>query len=139
MLGRHTNALTLDTLDDGSANHSRHDRIFRIVFEVTSTQGIAVQVHTWSQDDVASIFECLIADGLSYLLHQFGVPRRGQTGTNGETGGIERLISTIAMRIDMHTGRSVSHYRSRNAQSVDGYRDTSSASHQFLLMTQHCS
>ena len=137
VLGRDAYALALYALDDRRAYQSRHDRVFRVVFEVASAERVAVQVHAWSQHDVDTIFQRLVADGLSHLFHQVGVPRRCQTRADGESRGIERLGSAVAVGVDVYPGRSVGHHGGRDAQPVDGHGGARSPGHQFLLVTQH--
>ena len=115
VLGRHTDALALNAIYVGGGNLSRHKRILRIVFEVTSTERTTMQVHAWAKDDVATILLGFIANSLTYLRDQFRVPRRCQTSADGESCGIIRLSSTLASRVDTNTGRAIGEHRSRNA------------------------
>ena len=96
-----------------------------------------MQIHARTQNDVTAIFQGLVANGLPYLLYQLCIPRRCQTGTNRETccGIAVRIV--VATGINMDTGRTVGHYRSRNAQTLDSHRRASRSCHQFLLMAQH--
>ena len=129
--------MALYALDDGGSDESCHDGVFRVVFKVTAAQRVAVQVHARTEYDVDAIFQCLVADGAPHLLHQVGVPAGGETGADGESRGKERLVGIVSMGVDMYAGRTVSHYRGRDAQSGYGYRRASCSCHEFLLVSQH--
>ena len=137
MLGRHTHALTLDALDDSGSDESRHDGVFRVVFEVASAEGRAVQVHAWAQYDIDTIFQRLVTDGLTYLLHQLGIPGGGQTGADGESCGIVAVGVIVALGVYMYSGRTVGNHRGGDAQTGNLYCGSGSTSHISLLVTEH--
>ena len=120
VLGRDACALTLHAIDIGGCNLTREQRILRVILEVSAAEGIAVEVHAWAEDHVATVFLGLVADGLTYLTDEFGVPRRGETRADGKGSGIIGLIGTLAGRVDAHTGRAVGEHGGRDAQSGDG-------------------
>ena len=74
VLGRDTCALTLYAIDIGGSNLTGEQRVFRVILEVTAAERITVQVHARTKDDVAAVFFGLVADGLTHLAYQFGVP-----------------------------------------------------------------
>ena len=133
MLGTHTGTLTLHTLDIGSSYLTRQQRVFTIVFKVTTAQRITVQVHTRTQDDVTAVFLGFVTNGFTHLGYQFRIPGRGQTRTDRECRGIVSLRSTLAGGVDAHTGRTVSQYSGRNAQSCYLSSITGSPGHQVSL------
>ncbi len=129
MLHRHTDALTLYATNHGCADHSRDYGVLAVVFEVAATERIAVEVHTRAEDDVAAILQGLVALTTPHLLHEVGIPRAGQTGAHGKTGGKESLTGSLAVGVDVHTGRTVADYRGGNAQPRDGHGDTGCSSY----------
>ena len=96
-----------------------------------------MQVQSRTQHHITAILQCLITNGLTHLFHQLRVPCRSQTGAHRKTCGIVRLGVALTNGVDVYASRSVCQYRSRDAQSRNGYRQTSSTSHQFLLVAHH--
>ena len=137
MLGRYASSLALYTLDVGCRNLSRQQGVFGVVLEVTSTEGIAVQVHAWAEDDVTAVFLGLIADSLTDLADEFRVPCRGQTGADWEGCGVVGLVGTLAGGIDTYTGRTVGKYGGWDAETRDGRRGSRSTCHEVGLTAYH--
>ena len=137
VLGRHARTLALYAIDVGSGYLSCQQRILRVIFKVTATQRIAVQVHARSEDDVTTVFLGFVANGLTHLSDQFRVPRRCQTGTDGESSGIVRLAVALTGGVDAHTGRAVGEHGGRNAQAGYFWRRTGSTSHEVGLAAHH--
>ena len=81
-----------------------------------------MQVHAWSEDDVTTVLLGLVTNGLAHLAYQFGVPCRGQTGSDGECRSVERLVSTLAGGVNTYTGRTVGQHGSGDTESWDGRR-----------------
>ena len=138
VLGRYANALLLHTLNIGSSNLTRQQGIFRIVLEITTTEGIAMQVHARTQNDVATVFLGLITNSLTDFTNQFCVPSGSQTRTNRESSSIIGFVSTFASGVDTYTGRAVRQYGSRNSQTGNSRRGTSSTCNQIGLATDYC-
>ena len=133
VLGADADTLLLYALDIGGGNLSREQRVFGIILEVAAAERVAVQVHARAEDDVAAVFLRLIADGLSHLAYQLGVPRRGQTGADGEGGGVVGLVRTLTGGIDAHAGRAVGKHGGRDAQTGNGGRCAGSSGHEVGL------
>ena len=96
-----------------------------------------MQVQARTQDNVTTILQCFVANGLTHLFHQFRVPRRGQTCANGESCSIVGLGVPFTLGVNVYASRSITKYSGGNTQSVNAYRCTSSTSHQLLLMSHH--
>ena len=133
VFGRDTGTLTLYTFNICSRNLTSHKRILTIVFEVTAAEGITVEVHTWTENDVATIFLGLVADSLAYLTDELSVPSRSQTRSDGEGCSIVGLVSALAGRVDAHTGRAVGEYCGRDAQTRNGWGGSCGTSHEVGL------
>ena len=69
-----THTVRLYTANVCSTGFSGHDRIFRIVLEITSAQRTAHYIHGRSQQDICSVFLDLLADRRSNLFYKFGIP-----------------------------------------------------------------
>ena len=74
VLGTDTSPLTLHTFNISSSYLSCHQWVFAVILEVTATQRIAMQVHTWTQYHIATIFLGLIANSLAYFAYQLCIP-----------------------------------------------------------------
>ena len=138
VLGRYANILLLHTLNIGCCNLTRQQRVFGVVFEVTSAEGIAMQVHARAEDHVATVFLGFVADGLSHFADQFRIPGRGQTRANGECCSIICLCGTLTSWVDTYSGRAVSKYSCRYSQSWYCWRCSCCSCHQVGLATYYC-
>ena len=83
-----TYIVLLHTGDIGSSSLTSHHGIFRVVLEVTTAQWVTHDVQGRGQQHVGTILFDLLADGLSHLLDELGVPGRGQQGSDGEVGAV---------------------------------------------------
>ena len=135
VLGRDTHIFFLHTVDIGGGNLTCQEGVFAVILEVSSTERVTVQVHARAEDHIAAVFLGLVADGLSYLSHEFGVPRGGETRADGEGGGIEGLIGTPAGGVDADTGRTVCQNGGRDAESRDFGCSTCSTCYEGSLTT----
>ena len=126
MLDAGAYALALDATYVSSSDLASYQRILGIVLEITSAKGRTMDVHTWCEKDVATVFEHLVADAMTYALDKFLVPRAGQSGAYGETGGIIGVGIAFACGTDTHTGRTIGKDCGRNAEARDGTGGTSS-------------
>ena len=133
MLGRDTSALTLYALDVGGCDLTCQQRVFRIIFEVTAAERVAVEVHARTEDHVTAIFLGLVADGLTHLTHEFGIPGRSQTGADRECRSIVGFVGTLAGRVDTYTSRTVGEDGGRDAETRDGRRGTRGTCHKVGL------
>ena len=130
VLGGDACALALHALDIGGGDLTRQQRVFRVVFEVTSAEGIAVEVHAGAEDHVAAILLGLVADGLADLRHEVGVPGGGETRADGEGRGIVGLVGTLAGGVDAHAGRAVGEHGGRDAETGNGGRGAGGTCHE---------
>ena len=130
MFGRDTCTLTLYAVDISCGNLTSKQGVFRVVLEVATAEGIAMEVHARTQDDIAAIFLGLIADGLTDTSHEFGVPGGSQTGTNGEGSGIVGLVGARTSGVDTHTCRAVGEYCGGDAKTGDGRGGAGSTCHE---------
>ena len=137
MLGRYASTLALYAIDVGCGNLSRQQGVFRIIFEITTTQRITVQVHARTQNDVATVFLGLVTDGLTNLGDQIRIPRRSQAATDGECRSIVGLAVARTGGVDTYTGRTVGQHGGRNAQTWYLGRCTSSTGHEVGLTAYH--
>ncbi|CDD20219.1 unknown [Prevotella sp. CAG:732] len=96
-----------------------------------------MQVHTRSEHNITAILQGFITDSLTHLAHQVGIPGRSQTGSNRETSSKVATAVTVAMGIDMNTGRTITLYGSRNTKTRNGHGSTGSTRHELLLMSEH--
>ena len=96
-----------------------------------------MQVHARAEDDVATVFLGLVADSLTYLTNQFSVPGRCQARADGEGSSVERLVSTFALGVDTHTGRTVGQHGGRDAEARNGWRRTGSTGYQGCFAAYH--
>ena len=133
VLGRDACSLALHALDIGGGNLSCEEGILGVILEVTSAEGIAVEVHTWAENHVAAVFLGLVADGFTNLAHELGVPCGSETGADGEGGGVVGLVGTLARGVDTDTGRAVGEYGGRDAETGDGRRCTCGSCHEVGL------
>ena len=79
-----------------------------------------MEVHAWSEDDVAAVFLGLVADGFTYLAYEFGVPGRGETRADGEGGGVESLVCSLTGGVDAYACRAIGEDGGRDAQTGNG-------------------
>ena len=107
VLGRDTGSLTLHTIDISSSDFTCQQGIFGIILEVTSAEGIAMEVHAWAEDDVAAVFLGLITDSLTDFPDKFCVPSGGQTAADGKGCGIIGLVGSLSSGVDTYAGRAV--------------------------------
>ena len=110
-----TNVVLLNASDIGRSRLTSHHGILRVVLEVTTAEGVTHDVQGRCQQHVGAILLHLFANGLSYLLDEFGVPGRGQQGADGEVGAVVGRRVTLTRRIDTESGRTVSQHDRRNA------------------------
>ena len=118
--------LALNATNVGSSNLACYQRILGIVLEITSAKGRTMDVHAWSKEYVATVFEHLVADAMTYALDKFLVPRAGQSSAYGETCGIIGVGIAFACGTDAHTGRTIGKDGGRDAEARDGTGSTSS-------------
>ena len=133
VLGRYACTLTLHALDIGSSDLTREQRILGVILEVATTEGIAVQVHTGAEDDVAAILLGLVADGFAHLADELGVPCRGEARANGEGCGVIGLVGTLTRRVDTDACRAVGEDSGRDAETRDGGRGSCGSCHKIGL------
>ena len=137
MLGTHAHTLTLHTEHKGCSYKTCHNRVFRVILKVSATKRIAMQVHAWSQNHITAILQGLFTDGFAHFAHQIGVPGRGQTGSYGETCGIIVTAVALAMRIYMHSCRTITLHSSRNSQTRNSHCRSCSTRDKLFLVSQH--
>ena len=96
-----------------------------------------MKVEARTQNHITSVFQSLVADGLSHLFYEVGIPCGSETSADGESRS--EIVFTIALTvcIDMYAGRTVALYCRWNAQSWYGYGVTSRSRYEFLLVSQH--
>ena len=95
-----------------------------------------MDIHTGSEDDVATVLKRLVAHRLTYVLHQFGIPRSRQTTGNGETRGKVAAAVTGTYGVNMNTRRSVARECGRNTETRNGIGYTGSTIDELLLVTR---
>ncbi len=138
MLGRDACALTLYTIDIGGCNPTSEQWVFGVILEVAAAEGVAMEVHAWAEDDVATVLLGLVADGLAHLVYKFGIPCRGEAGADGEGGGIEGFVGTLTGGVDTYTGRAVGEDGGRDAETWDGGRCASGTGHEVGFTAYGC-
>ena len=129
VLHRCAHTLTLHASHIGSSDLTRHNRVFRVVFEVTSTERRTMDIHTWSKQHVATIFQYLIAYALAHLLHELRVPGAGECRTYRKSCAEVGILVVLTTRADSHAGRAVSEHSRGDAEARNGLRHTSSTRH----------
>ena len=112
--------LGLHAVDVGGGNLAGHQRVFGVILEVPSTQGVAVEVHARTENHVAVVFLHFLSDGPSDFLCQRGVPGAGDGGADGEAGSVVGVRVPFACGVDANAGRTVGQDRARDAQTGDG-------------------
>ena len=132
MLDARADIVLLNTSDIGTSGLTSHYGILRVVLEVTSAEGVTHDVQGRSQQHVGTIFLHLFADGLTNLLHELGVPGRGEQGTDGEVCAVIGGIVTFTGSVDTESGRTVSEYDGRDAERVERIGGTSGTRHKAL-------
>ena len=133
MLGRDACTLTLHTVDIGGGDLTCQQRVFGIIFEVTTAEGVAVQVHARAEDDVAAVFLGLVTDGFAHLAYKLGVPGGSQTTADREGRGIVGLVCALACGVDTYAGRTVCQYGGRDAETGNGWRGSCGTCHKVCL------
>ena len=83
-----------------------------------------MQVHARTEDHVTAVFLGLVADSLAYLADEFGVPRRGETGADGEGSGVVGLVGTLTGGVDTYAGRAVGKDGGWDAEARNRWRGT---------------
>ena len=79
-----------------------------------------MDVESRREEDVDTIFEHLVADGLTDLFDEFGIPRRREHRTDGEVGAVIGGCVVVACRADAQAGGAVGKHDCGNAET--GYR-----------------
>ena len=79
-----------------------------------------MDVESRREKDVDTIFEHLVADGLTDLFDEFGIPRRREHRADREVGAVIGGCIVVACRADAQTGGAVGKYDCGNAET--GYR-----------------
>src|ERR1700749_3634774 len=62
-----THTLRLYTIDDGRSHTPGDQRVFRIIFKITATQWITVNIYTGAQYNIGAILMNFGAEGYTYL------------------------------------------------------------------------
>ena len=117
MLDRDTNAVFLYAIDKSCTYPSCKERIFGIVFEVSTTKEIALYVHGWSKKYIDAIFLHLVTHSASHFCNQRWIPGGSEDGSRGECCRIITLWIAFAQSVYAESGRTISHDESRDAQS----------------------
>ena len=120
VLDRSADALALDATNVSSSNLACYQRIFGIVLEIASAKGRTMNVHTRSEQNVATVFEHLVANAMAYAFYQFGVPCASQSGSYGKSCSIIGVGIALACGTNTHTGRTIGQYSRRNTEARDG-------------------
>ena len=130
-----THVVLLHTGDIGTGSLTSHHGVLRVVFEVTATEGVAHDVQGRGQQHVGTILLHLLADGLTHLFDELGVPGRGKQGADGEVGTVIGGRVTLTGCIDAESGRTVGQYDGRDAERVERIGGTSGTRHEVLRGT----
>ena len=80
-------AVALDAADQACRHTSGDDRIFGIVFEVTSAQRVALDVQTRAEQHVHVKIVRFVAEGLAHFFGERRIPRIGHGSCGREAGG----------------------------------------------------
>ena len=124
--------LALDAAHKGCRHLTGEQRVFGVVLEVAASERIAVQVHARAEDEVEPVFMGLVADGLSHLIDEGLVPRRGKGGADGEAGVVVAAALALAHGIDAESGRAIGERGGRDAEAGDGRGGSGSTGHELL-------
>ena len=117
MLQRSADPVRLDAFNHGRRHLACQQRVFGIIFKVSSVQRVPVDIGSRPQQHIHAIAFCFISHGFSYLLHQFRVPSRSQQGFHRKMGTVESLARILTCRRDTHARRPVCQHRRRNTQA----------------------
>ena len=118
MLDAGTDTVRLDTAYVSRTGLSGHDRVFRIVLEITSAQRAAHYVYSRSKQDIGTVFLDFLADSRSYLLNEAGVPGRCEQGADREMCAVVCLVIARPCGVYPQAGRTVGKHDSRNAKPL---------------------
>ena len=111
-----THIVLLNASDIGSSSLTCHNRVLRIVLEVTATKGITHDVQCGSQQYIGAILLYLFTNGLTYFFNELCVPCRSKQGSYGEVSAIIRGRVALTCRVDTESGRTISQDNGGNAQ-----------------------
>ena len=137
MLDGSAHAIALHASHIGSSYLTGNQRVLGVVLEVTAAEWRTVQVHTRCQQHIHAIFQHLIADGSTHLLHQFRIPGAGQRDSYRETRAVIGAVGLLTGRADAKASRAVGHYGSADAQPVYGMSGTRSTRNNVGMLTYH--
>lgn len=112
-------------------------RVFTVVFEVAAAKRVALDVEAWSEDDVASVFQGLIAYGLAYLVDQLRVPCRGETCAYRKSRSIISLGRPLAGGVDVYSRRTVGEDGRWYTVLLKAYCLSCRSLHKARLMSEH--
>jgi len=103
VLGASSFAFALYSFSESRGEFAADKRVFRVIFEVSSAQRIAVYVHARAEKYVRVVMYHFFADFFIQLFYEFGIPSAGECGAARE----QSVVMTYS-----YTGRSVrSDYR----------------------------
>ena len=96
-----------------------------------------MDIHTRSEQHVATIFQHLVAYALAHLLHELRVPGAGECRTYRKSCAEVGILVVLTTRADSHAGRTVSEHSRGDAEARDGLRHTSSTRHATGVSAYH--
>ena len=129
--------LALHAIHVGCSNLASQQGVFAVVFEVAAAKRMTHDVHAWSEQYVAAIFQRFVSDGSTYLLYKFGVPSGSEHGSYGESCAVIGLGVSFTGRVDAHSCGPIGQHRGRDAKTWDGTSCTGSSGHRCLTLANH--
>ena len=137
VFGTRADTLGLDSTHHSGTDLTGEDRIFGVVFEIPSAEGIAMDIHSRTENDVTSVLARLVADSLSYLFNEGGVPSRSKGCADRKTGGIEGICHVLAHGVYVYPCRSICHDDRWDGLFGNLYSYTGRTGYESFLMTEH--